>query len=249
MIVFISGTGTNVGKTYVNMELNALLMSRKYNIISIKPIETGINADSCDLDCHDLTMLSLAMTENCAKSRHCEATKSPKQSITDAYLHTQNQSAPKNINEICFYRFSLPAAPFVADSQNIIDIDFLKNKIKALEKECDILLVEGAGGLFVPIKRNYFFIDLINDLGSESRESKLLCLLISHDKLGCIDMILSHREALARRNIAFISIVNLFDKSQFMQVSYPFLRDLKRNFIFPSQKREILEFIVHFMKS
>lgn len=249
MIIFISGTGTDVGKTYVNMELNTLLMSRKYNIISIKPIETGISNDLCDLDCHDLTASSLAMIENCAKNRHCDATKSPKQSITDAYLHAQNQSAPKNINEICFYRFALPAAPFVADSQNIIDIDFLKNKIKALEKKCDILLVEGAGGLFVPIKHNYFFIDLINDLGSKLRESKLLCLLISHDKLGCIDMILSHREALARRNIDFISIVNLFNESQFMQVSYPFLRNLERNFVFQYQKRDILEFIVRFIKS
>ena len=101
----------------------------------------------------------------------------------------------------------------------------------------------------MPIKRNYFFIDLINDLGSKSRESKLLCLLISHDKLGCIDMILSHREALARRNIDFISIVNLFNESQFMQVSYPFLCNLERNFVFQCQKRDILEFIVRFIKS
>ena len=78
MIIFISGTGTDVGKTYVNMKLNTLLMSRKYNIISIKPIETGISVDSRPLDCHDLTASSLAMIENCAKSRHCEATKSPK---------------------------------------------------------------------------------------------------------------------------------------------------------------------------
>ena len=46
MIVFISGTGTDVGKSFVNMELNALLMERGYHIISIKPIETGVSAES-----------------------------------------------------------------------------------------------------------------------------------------------------------------------------------------------------------
>ena len=278
MIVFISGIGTDVGKSFVNMQLNALLMECGYNIISIKPIETGISdmvsyfppplrrgikgaGKETQLKMKTTHPLTPSAREGESESSlRGESLDSPKQSITDAQLHAQNQSAPKKIDEICFYRFALPAAPFVADSQGIIDIDFLKNKIKALEKECDILLVEGAGGLFVPIKKDYFFIDLINDLGRESGESsnsntqdspkpKLLCLLISHDKLGCIDAILSHREALERRNIEFISIVNVFNESQFRQISYPFLRDLKRNFIFQHQKREILEFILHFMKS
>lgn len=240
MIVFISGTGTNIGKTYINMRLNALLMERNLNIISIKPIETGV--DSNDLP-------------------------------QDALLHAQNQSTKKDISEICFYTFALPAAPFVADSQGEIDLDFLKNKIRALEKQCDILMIEGAGGLFVPIKKDYFFIDLIKDLGCESLElleskgeshesiesespesteskpRKCLCVLISSDKLGCIDAILSHTEALERRNIEFISIVNVFDEAQFLQVSYPFLRDLKRNFVFQTQGNEILDFITKFINS
>ena len=236
MIVFISGTGTGIGKTYINMRLNALLMERNLNIISIKPIETGV--DSNDLP-------------------------------QDALFHAQNQSTKKDISEICFYTFALPAAPFVADSQGEIDLDFLKNKIHSLEKQCDILMIEGAGGLFVPIKKDYFFIDLIKDLGCESLESleskgesieskaksteskphKCLCALISNDKLGCIDAILSHTEALERRNIDFISIVNVFDEAQFLQVSYPFLRHLERNFVFQTQGNEILDFITKFINS
>lgn len=237
MIIFISGTGTNIGKTYINMRLNALLMGQNLNVISIKPIETGVGTN-------DLPQ--------------------------DALLHAQNQSTKKDIKDICFYTFALPSAPFVADSQGEIDLDFLKRKIFALEKECDILMIEGAGGLFVPIKKDYFFIDLIKDLGGESLESieskgesksqkspeskaheshKCLCALISNDKLGCIDAILSHREALERRDIDFISIVNVFDKSQFLQISYPFLRDLERNFIFQTQGNEILDFIAKFINS
>ncbi len=218
MIVFVSGTGTDIGKTYINMRLNALLMARNLKIISIKPIETGVDSNN-----------------------------SPR----DALLHAQNQSTKKDISEICFYTFALPAAPFVADSQGVIDLDLLKSKIFALEKQCDILMIEGAGGLFVPIKRDYFFVDLMSDLRlwCEKSNSAFLCLLISSDKLGCIDAILSHTEALERRNIDFISVVNVFDESQFLQVSYPFLRHLKRNFVFQTQENEILDFITKFINS
>lgn len=232
MIIFISGTGTNIGKTYITMRLNALLVAKGFKIISIKPIETGVNSNSLP---------------------------------QDALLHAQ--ISKKDIKDICFYTFALPASPFVADSQNEIDLDCLKRKILELEKQCDILLIEGAGGLFVPIKKDYFFIDLIKGLGRESCESneskslkshdshklhesksqKCLCVLISNDKLGCIDAILSHREALERRDITFISIVNVFNKAQFLQISYPFLRDLKHNFVFQTQEQEILDFITQFI--
>ena len=276
MIIFVSGTGTSVGKTYINMKLNALLMARGFEIISIKPIETGVEANSA---CGDFFSANVRNANILPQ---------------DALLHAQNQSTKKDIKDICFYTFSLPAAPFVADLQGEIDLDFLKRKIFALEKQCDILLIEGAGGLFVPIKKDYFFIDLIKDLGCESsdlgdsceskgeskslespesksqkshdsREShklpeskaesishnprKCLCALISDDKLGCIDLLLSHREALERRDIAFISIVNVFNESQFLQISYPFLRHLERNFIFQTQEGEILDFIAKFINS
>ena len=258
MIIFVSGTGTSVGKTYINMQLNALLMARGFEIISIKPIETGVEANSA---CGDFFSANVRNANILPQ---------------DALLHAQNQSTKKDIKDICFYTFSLPAAPFVADLQGEIDLDFLKRKIFALEKQCDILLIEGAGGLFVPITKDYFFIDLIKDLGRESSDlgesspescdsrkskgeskaksishnpRKCLCALISDDKLGCIDLLLSHREALERRDIAFISIVNVFDKSQFLQISYPFLRHLERNFIFQTQEGEILDFIAKFINS
>lgn len=234
MIIFISGTGTGVGKTYINMRLNALLMGRGFKIVSIKPIETGIKVNS-EIDSIDIN--------------YCNDN-----NISDALLHAQNQSVSKDISEICFYTFALPAAPFVADLYGIIDIDLLKNKIKDLESKCDILLIEGAGGLFVPIKKDYFFIDLIKDLwcGEFScafPNHKFLCVLVSDDKLGCIDALLSHREAIERREIEFISIVNVFNRSQFLQISYPFLCHLERNFIFQTQEHEILDFITHFINS
>lgn len=203
MILFISGTGTNVGKTTINMRLNAILMQKGFYITSLKPIETGV------LDIPQ-----------------------------DAMLHSQNQSQKRDIKEICFYAFKLPASPFVADSHNIIDVKSLKYHIKELEANCDILIIEGAGGLFVPITKDYFFIDLIKDLNA-------FCLLVSNDKLGCINEILIHNEALKTRKIPFINIINLFNKIDFFKISYPFLKHIPNMFVFQTQENELVEFLIY----
>lgn len=203
MILFVSGTGTNVGKTTINMRLNTTLMQKGFHIISLKPIETGVD-------------------------------KIPQ----DAMLHSQNQSKKKEISEVCFYTFNLPASPFVADYNNIIDIKSLESRIKELEKHCDMLIIEGAGGLFVPIKKDYFFIDLIKDLNA-------FCLLVSSDKLGCINEILVHNEALKSRQIPFINIINLFNKIDFLKISYPFLKHIPNLFVFQMQENELVEFLIY----
>lgn len=201
MILFISGCGSGVGKTYINIKLNQDLMKRGFNICSLKPIETGVE-----------------------------------EIPQDAMLHLQNQSTRLGLSDICFYTFPLPSAPFVADRDNIIDISFIIKRIKDLEKSHDIVLVEGAGGLFVPIKRDYFFIDLIKELDST-------CLLVCDDKLGCINQLLVHREALQNRGIRHFSIINLLYNDDFYKVSYPYLRELERNFIFQEQRDELLDSI------
>ncbi|MDE6886380.1 MAG: dethiobiotin synthase [Helicobacteraceae bacterium] len=202
MICFVSGTNTDIGKTFINIELNKALMTKGLKIASLKPIETGVEII-------------------------------PK----DALLHSNNQSEKKDIKEVCFYTFSLPSAPFIADKDNTIDLEYLKKAIKKSKKDCDILMIEGAGGLFVPIKKDYFFIDLIKDLGA-------FCILISDDRLGCISSLLSAREILENREIDFISITNMFNKSNFLEISYPFLRHLEQHFIYQMQRDEIANFLI-----
>jgi len=52
-------------------------------------------------------------------------------------------------NDIVPIQFSLPAAPYVC---GIADFEKIKNAIKKIEPLCDILLIEGAGGVRVPIR-------------------------------------------------------------------------------------------------
>lgn len=203
MILFTTGTGHSVGKTTITMRLNNILMEKGFHIISLKPIETGVD-----------------------------------EIPRDALLHAQNQSDERAISEICFYQFKLPSAPFVADYERVIDIDLLKNRIKDLEAQCDILMIESAGGLFAPITENYFFIDLIKDLGA-------FCLLIAGDRFGCINDILIHNEVLKSRRIHYINIINLFDKIHFFKISYPFLKRLPNIFVFQTQENELVEFLIY----
>jgi dethiobiotin synthetase len=118
--------------------------------------------------------------------------------------------------DITAYTFALPAAPFCADTEHIINIDTIIKKYNELSQLCDILLVEGAGGLLVPITKEYTMIDLAKELNSK-------VLLITPSHLGCINNTLLSIEALKSRNITFDWCVNLYeDKEDFYKVTQPY---------------------------
>ncbi len=64
------------------------------------------------------------------------------------------------------YSFSLGAAPSVASEieNKIADVGKIISDIRILEKEFDCVIIEGIGGIAVPIKQNYLVSDLIKDL-------------------------------------------------------------------------------------
>jgi dethiobiotin synthetase len=138
-----------------------------------------------------------------------------------------NPSFNVSINDVVPYQFKLPAAPYVAKENTIIDIEFLKEKKKYLEQFCDLLIIEGAGGLMVPIEKDLFIIDLIKEFDCEA-------ILITPSKLGCINDTLLSINALKGKNIDFEFYINLYeDINSFEKVSKPFLIDYfeKLNFL------------------
>jgi len=118
--------------------------------------------------------------------------------------------------DITAYTFKLPASPFVASLDDEVSIDRIKNKIKELQNLSDILIVEGAGGLLVPISKEYFMIDLIKDIAD-------LTLLVTPSKLGCINDTLLSIEALKNRDIKFDWCVNIHEnRDSFKKITEPF---------------------------
>jgi dethiobiotin synthetase len=185
--LFITATGTNVGKTHTTLTLIKALSDKGLKVGVFKPIETGVT---------NLAPDASLLLKACQK--------------------VNENFKDLSTNDITAYTFSLPAAPFCADINNTIDIQKIMDKHKELSKLCDILLVEGAGGLMVPVTREYMIIDLIQELNVKT-------LLVTPSRLGCINDTLLSMEALKSRDIDFDWCVNLYeDRESFSEVTQPY---------------------------
>lgn len=185
--LFISATGTNVGKTHTTVQLVKALADKGLKAGVYKPIETGVGYVA-----HDASLL----LEVCRKVNENFKDLSPE--------------------EITAYTFPLPAAPFCADTKQKIRLEKIMEKFHELSALCDVLLIEGAGGLMVPVTQNLMMIDLAERLSAK-------ILLVTPSRLGCINDTLLSMEALKSRNIDFDWCVNLYeDKESFAEVTQPF---------------------------
>lgn len=192
--LFIGATGTNVGKTHTTLLLIEGFAKQGLKVGVFKPIETGAEEEPQD---------AALLLKACQKVNPMFKTLTPK--------------------EITAYTFALPAAPFCADTRHTIQKNQIMKKYHQLSALCDLLLIEGAGGLMVPIMKNFMMIDLIKQF-----QAKML--LVTPSRLGCINDTLLSMEALRSRNIPFDWCVNLHqEKEYFDTVSKPFYDE-----VFPS---------------
>lgn len=185
--LFITATNTNVGKTYTTIKLIKTLAKANISVGVYKPIETGVTNTIEDAS---------KLLKACQK--HNENFKNLK---------------PKDITA---YTFPLPSAPFCADIKQEIKINKIIEKYEELSKLCDLLLVEGAGGLLVPITKEFKMIDLAKTLKSK-------ILLVTPSRLGCINDTLLSMEALKSRNLKFDWCINIYeDEKSFEEVTKPY---------------------------
>ncbi|RRS30834.1 MAG: ATP-dependent dethiobiotin synthetase BioD [Epsilonproteobacteria bacterium (ex Lamellibrachia satsuma)] len=185
--LFITATGTNVGKTHTTLKLIEALASKGLKVGVFKPIETGVSDTPPD---------ATILLEVCRKVNRNFKDLTPQ--------------------DITAYTFPLPAAPFCADIDKEIKLIKIIEKYEALSKLCDILLIEGAGGLMVPITKEYMMINLIKELKAKT-------LLVTPSRLGCINDTLLSILALRTYDLPFDWCVNLHtDKEAFKKVTKPF---------------------------
>jgi len=185
--LFITATNTDVGKTYACEKLLIKLANEGFKVGYFKPAETGVT----DLPIDGSAMLELTQVLN-------------------------PQFNAVSINDVVPYQFELAAAPFVAKKETKIDINFLLEKKEYLEQFCDVLIIEGAGGLMVPLEKDLFIIDLI-------KKFKAHAILVCPSNLGSINDTLLSQEALRTRDIDFSWVINLHkDKESFEEVTLPF---------------------------
>ncbi len=156
MRLFVTGIGTEVGKTVVSAILTEALQADYW-----KPVQAG------DLDYSDTHKVK-DMVSNSKSLFHDE---------TFALNH--------------------PMSPHAAAERDKVEISLGDFKIPETENH---LIIEGAGGLMVPLNRKDCIIDLIESLGVE-------VVLVSRNYLGSINHTLLSVEALVSRGISIKGII------------------------------------------
>ncbi|WP_457746705.1 dethiobiotin synthase [Sulfurimonas sp.] len=192
--IFITATNTDVGKTYTSLKLLEEYASRGIRVGIIKPVETGVQ-------------------ENIY----------PDGSLLLAKLKEVNpECRDVTLKDVVPISYELPAAPYIASDGEMLDFDVLNRAIVKMEERCDLLLIEGAGGVMVPVDYSFMIIDLISFFGANA-------LLVSHCSLGCINDTLLSLAALESRNITTVTAFNCRDNyMSFAKISEPYF--LKKKF-------------------
>ncbi len=129
--VFITGTSTEVGKTFIAVEIARQLNQRNIKVIPRKPVESGCIKQGNELIPHDATALKKAA----------------------------NYQGP--LSEVCPYRFEPPISPVRAAhlANKVLTTEQLVSTCLQ-GSEDGFVLVEGAGGFYSPLAENCLNADL-----------------------------------------------------------------------------------------
>jgi len=186
--IFITGTDTGVGKTIVSAAIIRALIKKGIKVGAMKPIETG---------CVSIEQQS---------SRAAEQKSGGKTELlipSDGMFLKEMADMDDPIDLVTPIRFEHPLAPMVASELEKIPVEInnIFDAYNVLSKKYDFMVVEGVGGLLVPIAKSsqqsavssqqsksneevnsntYFVIDLIKDL-------KLPAIVVVRPTLGTIN--------------------------------------------------------------
>ncbi len=166
---FITGTDTGVGKTLVTAALAACLTRRGLSVGVMKPIETGCRTDGT--------------------------------SGSDAARLYAAADVTEPVEAISPYRFADPLAPLDAARRagRTIELSRIVRAYRALASRYALLLVEGAGGVMVPITPTTDTRDVIVKLG-------LPAVVVVRAMLGAVNHTLLTLDALRHRKILVLGV-------------------------------------------
>lgn len=169
--IFITGIGTDVGKSYATGWLAREMSEVGHSVTTQKFVQTGNTDQSEDILIHRKIM-----------------------GIAPTTLDLTKISAP--------YLLSYPASPHLAAR---IDEEELKPELiteatRVLHRHYAHVLIEGAGGLMVPLKEDYLTIDYI-------RDNKLPAILVVNGALGSINDTLLSLYVMAHYHIDIFGVI------------------------------------------
>ena len=162
---FITGTDTHIGKTEITCALIEFFKKKGYLSLGMKPVAAGT-------ELFDNQIIN-----------------------ADVHKFLSINSIRKPVEIINPYSFDQSIAPHVASKSSGNKIIFSKiyENFLLLEKECEYLFVEGAGGYKVPLTNNKSIADLISHL-------KIPIILVVGIRLGCINHTMLTVESIKKNN-------------------------------------------------
>lgn len=186
----ITATNTERGKTFVTAGIVCWLRAQGIDAIPMKPVQTGINPTDNFLD--DGSDLSYICN-------------------LSGYVLNEDEHALMQP-----YVYQSPCSPHLAaerDDQPYPLMDQIVSSAEELMKRHDVVLIEGAGGLFVPMDRvnKVFLVDVFERLA-------LPAIVVSRNGLGAIHDTVAALEALKQRNIPIVGF--LFSNNDNKEQSY-----------------------------
>lgn len=150
--VYITGTGTDVGKTFISAGLTYLLKQRNINVCYYKPILSGAYR------------------------------REDKLIPGDTQFVKQVSGLTEDMFKLTTYLFEEPIAPHLAARLNhqTIDEDKIIRTYEQLKLQHEFMIVEGAGGIAVPINERIMQFDLMQEIG-------LPIIIVADSGLGTIN--------------------------------------------------------------
>ncbi|HEY1923497.1 MAG TPA: dethiobiotin synthase [Tepidisphaeraceae bacterium] len=170
--LFITGTDTGVGKTLVAGAIANWFSRRGARTAVCKPMATG-----------------------CVRRREGLVSE-------DAEFLAHHADAKFSLNTICPQRFAEPLAPAIAAERagQKIEWNAIDNAIQTMCGESDVLIVEGIGGILVPVDRKLTVLDIAVWLG-------LPTVVVARAGLGTINHTLLTVEALRHAQVEVAGVV------------------------------------------
>ena len=171
--LFVTATGTDIGKTFVTCGLIAELRRQGRAVEAIKPVVTGLDPAAA-ADASDPALLLAALGR-----------------------------PPAEIAKISPWRFVAPLSPDLAASREGRTLDFsalLDFSRAAVASANDVLLIEGIGGIMVPLDADHTVLDWMAAL-------RLPLILVAGSYLGTLSHTLSAVDVLRPRELTIAAIV------------------------------------------
>lgn len=147
---FITGTDTDAGKTCATLALMHYFKRQGKTVLGMKPVASG-----CTLQADELKN-------------------------ADALLIQENASVKVDYQLINPYAYELPVSPHIAGVHNPVKLAIIVERFNSLKALAEVIIVEGAGGWYVPLNAQDDISDLASALG-------LPVILVVGLRLGCIN--------------------------------------------------------------